>query len=447
MSLEALGSAALALVVLLPLATLIALSVVGWFGVALRERVVASVTNVSFGMAAVFGAMAVAIEWSRGTGPFVVHVGQWYSVGHYRFEVALLGDSLGLAFAVFASSLLALIAVFSRRYLHREPGFFRFYFLLTLFGFGVNLVVLSNSLAVLFFGWEFVGITSALLIAFFHERRAPVRNGLRTFVVYRICDVGLLAAVVAMEVELHGTSMVEGAHWGVLPDGGATPMGLLIGCLIVFATIGKSAQLPFGNWLPRAMEGPTPSSAIFYGAISIHLGPFLLLRSMEMLERDPGLSAVVIAIGALTALHGSFVGRVQTDIKSAIAFASMTQVGLIFVEIGAHCPRLALVHIIGHSAVRTLEILRSPNLIHDYFHLEQAVGPTRRSPPVHIEKLFPAGTRSWWYRLALDRGGLHPLLQRCFIDPFLFAASLLERADRTVTGLIERSLTKEDPGA
>jgi len=164
---------------------------------------------------------------------------------------------------------------------------------------------------------------------------------------------------------------------GSWPDGHATiseQHALFVGLLLLIAAAGKSALVPFSGWLPRAMEGPTPSSAIFYGSLSVHLGAYLLLRVSPILELSLTLRLAVIFLGLISALFGSLVARVQTDIKSALAFASLTQVGIIVVEIGCGLRYIALIHIIGHACLRTLQLLRAPSLLHDYHTLENAIG-------------------------------------------------------------------------
>src|SRR5262249_12342072 len=174
---------------------------------------------------------------------------------------------------------------------HRERGYFRFFVLLHLFAFGSLLAFAAGSFDLLAAGWEIVGITSVLLIGFFQLRPAPVENALRVFAVYRACDIGLLVGVFAMH------------HWaGTATFTSGFPLltgsqGLIVSLLLLLAASGKAAQVPFSGWLPRAMEGPTPSSAIFYGAISIHAGAYLLLRMQPTLARSAPASALVILIG------------------------------------------------------------------------------------------------------------------------------------------------------
>lgn len=204
----------------------------------------------------------------------------------------------------------------------------------------------------------------------------------------------------------------------------------MVGLLILWASMGKAAQVPFSGWLPRAMEGPTPSSAVFYGALSIHLGPYLLLRAESILQSSWLAASAVIAVGSLTALHATFVGRTQSDIKSALSYASMTQVGLIYVEIGLGFRYLAVAHIVGHAAIRTLQILRSPSLLHDHHHLEQAMGKQLPRTGGHLERLVPDSLQPWLYRVALERGGFDALLKDRIVAPLLRFICRIDRLDQ-----------------
>ncbi len=338
--------------------------------------------------------------------------GEWFRVDHYSFHWAFAADRLSLLFCLLISSLVSLIAVFSGRYLHRDPGFFRFNILLNLFGLSSLIIVCAASLEIVFFGWELIGLTSALLISFFNQRTQPLFSGLRTYVTYRFCDIGLLAAVILTHLMGHGPifSMSDHAWWLGLHVPSSESQILLLGLLIIWASIGKSALYPLGDWLPRAMEGPTPSSAIFYGAISVHLGVFLLLRSTPIIEASTICSVVIIIIGILSAFHATFVGRVQTDVKSILAYASMTQIGIIVIEIGLGLYSLAVLHIFGHVFLRTLQILRSPNILNDRQYLEQAMGVVLPRPGTHLERVVPKKYQLWLYRLALERGHMDTIL-------------------------------------
>lgn len=414
----------LALVVMLPLTAVFVVGVPAWLGGFAGERFVGTVVGAAFTGAALAVLGCVAAILAEGGTELRLDAGPWLPVSGHSIHWELLGDRLSLPVALFVAVLVGLIGAFSRRYLHREPGFVRFYFLLSLFGFGAELVVLAGNLDLLFFGWEVVGITSALLIAFFDERRSPAQHGLWAFSIYRICDVGLLTAVLLLHHAAGsvGIEVASGQPFGVLVTPTSVASASAAGLLLLWASMGKSAQVPLGGWLPRAMEGPTPSSAIFYGAISIHLGPYLLLRAAPLLEASPWVGWTVAAVGFSTAAHGSFVGRVQTDIKSVLAYASMTQVGLIVAEIGLGLRWLPLVHMLGHATVRSLEILRSPSLLHDDQHLEDAIGRQIPRAPWHLERVFPASLRPWFYRHALERGGFDSLLRDRLVGGALGAA-------------------------
>jgi NADH-quinone oxidoreductase subunit L len=173
------------------------------------------------------------------------------------------------------------------------------------------------------------------------------------------------------------------------------------------------------------MEGPTPSSAIFYGALSIHAGAYVLLRCGPLLDRAPAARAALIVIGAGTALHAALVSRVQTDLKSVLAYASMTQASLILVEIGLGWRVIPLVHVVGHAIVRSLQILRSPSALHDRHELEAALGghpgPAGQWPVTAL----PAAWQHALYRVALDRGYEEMVVSRLVIRPVL---QLLDRA-------------------
>jgi NAD(P)H-quinone oxidoreductase subunit 5 len=220
---------------------------------------------------------------------------------------------------------------------------------------------------------------------------------------------------------------------------GASPaspaQALVIGSLLLVAAAGKSGLVPFSGWLPRAMEGPTPSSAVFYGALSIHLGAFLLLRMSSLLAASSVLAGLVVAFGLVTALNAHLAASVQTDIKSALSFASLAQVGLIVAEIGlgAWAPVLwyvALAHLLGHACLRTHQFVRAPNLLQNYRHLEDALGERLQRPRVWWAQLAPEGLRGWLYRFALERGYLDSFLMAFVVAPLLRLFRALDRLDR-----------------
>jgi NADH:ubiquinone oxidoreductase subunit 5 (subunit L)/multisubunit Na+/H+ antiporter MnhA subunit len=417
------SQAILVFVVLAPgvvFAVLALLWLLGWVP---AERVVCRITSQTFSACVLALAMILWKLASTGDRAVVVMFGNWFAVGDYRFPLVLIADRLSLPFLGLTVVLSGLIGQFSATYLHRERGFLRFFLLLHLFAFGSLLAFAAGSFDLLVAGWEMVGITSVLLIAFFQQRAAPVENGLRVFAVYRACDIGLLVGVFAMH-HWAGTASFAGG----LPQ--LTGAQLVIVCLLLLlAAAGKAAQVPFSGWLPRAMEGPTPSSAIFYGAISIHAGAYLLLRVQPMLAQSRLASSLVIVIGVLTAIHGTIVGRASADAKTSLAYASLTQVGVVFVEIGLGWTWIAVAHILGHATVRTLQFLRAPSMLHDYHQMHSAMGGELSPTASRLEDLFPKRAQLWLYRWALDRGHLDTILDRWVIHPLMQISKLFARLD------------------
>ena len=363
-----------------------------------------------------------------------LNLGPLFALRSYHFEVRFLLDGPALLFLTLNYALCGLIGAFSARYLHQDPGYRRFYLLLLLFSSGVTTVAAAAGLDLLFAGWELLGLTSALLVAFFYRRVSPVANALRVYSVYRITDVGLLVALVALH---HSAGTVE---FGDIARG-TTGLGLAAFAL-VFGAMGKGAVVPFTGWLPRAMEGPTPSSAIFYGALSVHASPFLLLRVYPILESTPGALTAVVALGAITAVHASMAGRVQTDIKTSLAYASAAQVALIWIEVGLGWTTLALVHLGGHSVLRTWQLLRAPSQLHDRHHLSRALGLGLPSPVSRFETHVPLPMRTRLYQWSLERWFLDDLLDR-LAGLLLAPARWLDRIDHTLVDTVEGDMHQE----
>lgn len=373
--------------------------------------------------------MAFVVYGASIPGSLLVTYGRW-STAWGGISTEFLVDRLSLAFAALTGAIAGVVSAFSNRYLHREPGYNRYFVFLAMFVTGMMLVALAGNIAMLFVGWEFVGLSSALLVGFFHERPAPVANALRVFAVYRISDAAMLAAAVWLR-HVAGTASLSllfggdrAASAGMLT--GATPG--IIAILLIVAVAGKSALLPFSGWLPRAMEGPTPSSAVYYGSLSIHAGCFLLLRSAPLLAHTPSVRVLLGALGAATALFAALATRVQSDVKSSLAYASLTQVGIIVVEIALGWHLLAFIHMAGHACFRLLQFLSAPNVLHDLHGMENAMGD-RRSPRGSQQGLLPAGAMRALFLFVLERGFLDSVLDRLVVGPFVQIARAFTRLD------------------
>ncbi len=361
-----------------------------------------------------------ATYWLLGLGPTVVSLGAWFSWDNGAFTFDLIVDGLSVAFVTLTSGICSVVAAFSVRYLHRDPGYQRYFIQLSLFALGLSLVGLAGSVEVLLSGWELVGLSSALLIAFFHERPAPVNNALRVLAIYRTGDAAMLAAAVMLH-HWAGSGSLGGVFTGQVPNLDQA-QALVVALLFIVAVCGKSALLPFSGWLPRAMEGPTPSSAVYYGALSIHAGCFLLLRIQPLLLQSLSAQVVIGVVGAATAVYATLTARVQTDIKSALAYASLSQVGVIVLEIALGLSVLPFLHMVGHICFRVLQLLSAPNVLHDLAGVRDA----RAAAPPRIPSRL--------YLLLLERGFLDSILDRYIVAPSAKVVATLDRLDRFLSG-------------
>jgi NAD(P)H-quinone oxidoreductase subunit 5 len=383
----------------------------------------------------------------QGTRHVPIDLGDWVVIPHhYHFSVKFIFDRLSIPFAILSFVLSGTIGAFASKYMHREPGFNRFFVLYAIFVLGMEITSLAGTIETLFTGWELVGLSSALLVAFFQERPAPARNGLWVWTVYRVSDAALLLAAVAMhhlsgEGDLH--KLLGQGAWPHEHSTVSAHQALVVGLLLVVAAAGKSALVPFSGWLPRAMEGPTPSSAVFYGALSVHLGVFLLLRVSPLLERSPVLCGLIVALGLVTALFAYLAGSVQTDIKSALSFASLSQVGIIVAEVGLGFRYVALFHLLSHACLRTLQFVRAPTLLQDYHALENAIGERLPRAGPFWNRLATGPAHAWLYRLGLERGYFDTTLVDYLVVPFVRTLRWCDALEARWTDFLSGAASRE----
>lgn len=369
-----------------------------------KERVLSAIANGSIGLH-LAGLLAFTVFWvMSGTPTLDAKYLTLYQTADFEFFIDFSFDRITAVFALTGSLLLLLVSVFSRYYMHRDGGFKRFFNTLLLFALGYHFAIFSGNFETLFVGWEVLGITSFLLIAFYRDRYLPVKNGFKVLSFYRLSDVCLMLAmwmchhlwhrnITFAEMNEAGQAAAQfGEHYGA---------ALFIAAMVVVAAAVKSAQFPFSTWLPRAMEGPTSSSAIFYGSLSVHIGAFLLLRTWPFWSGEPVVVGAIIAIGLLTSLLASSTARVQPSVKSQIAYTSVAQIGLMFIEIALGFHALALAHFAGNACLRTYQLLVSPSVLnyltHEMFfhHKPQQAG----AAPSFFQKLkqavFVLSVREW----------------------------------------------------
>ena len=311
----------------------------------------------------------------NGLKPLSYKLATLYQTEHFVFAIQFYYDEVTAVFSIVGSLLFFLVATFSKYYMHRDEGFKRFFNIILLFAVGYNFIIFSGNFETLFIGWEVKGLCSFLLIAFYRGRYLPVKNAFKTISNYRISDVALILAMWMMHHLTHQnityTQLGEARDLAALTH--HTGMAVFIVCMFILASTVKSAQFPFTTWLPRAMEGPTSSSAIFYGSLSVHIGVFLLLRTHAFWQDMLWAKIVIIVIGALTGIFATLIARVQPNVKTQIAYSSAAQIGIMFIEIALGFHWLVLIHFAGNAFLRTYQLLVSPSVLnylvhHQYFH-------------------------------------------------------------------------------
>ena len=289
----------------------------------------------------------------------------------FDFFIDFFFDQVSLVFLFVGSILTLLVSVFSKYYIHREPGFKRYFNNVQLFFLGYSIVVVAGNFETLFLGWEMVGVTSFLLISFYRNRYLPVKNAMKVVSLYRLGDVFLILAMWLSHHFWHGNisflQILDFEKTAALIQNHQV-LATFIGISIVIGASIKSAMYPFSSWVARAMEGPSSSSAIFYGSLSIHLGAFLLLRTYAFWQHLFIIKIIIIALGLLTSLICNSIAKAQPTVKTQIAYASITQIGIIFIEIALGYHQLALVHFMGNAFFRTYQILVSPSVLNYLIH-------------------------------------------------------------------------------
>ena len=403
------------------------------FGGIHREQLVSRVAMTTITAYALMVAILVGTWIANGQHHLQVNGFMLYQIGEYDFPVTFFLDSMGAMFLTLVAFLGTIVFSYSRYYLHRDPGYQRFFSCLMFLVFGLSLLILSGSLDILIAGWEFVGICSFLLIGFYQGRTQPVRNAFKVLCIYRFCDIGLLLGAWLSHVVWHDADSFAGlSSIHTHAQLASTEPWILFGftCLILLAAAGKSAQFPFTFWLSRAMEGPTPSSAIFYGALSVHAGAFLLYRTHVIWSSFAYGPWMVGALGAMTAVIAAGIGRVQSNIKGQIAYASAAQVGLIFVELALGWKDVAMIHIFGNACLRCYQLLVSPSVVAYLLREQSTNAATSQISDWSIEKFVPKKLATSVYTLCLNDGYLEALVNRTIWAPMVAMGRVIQRADR-----------------
>ena len=333
----------------------------GWNRGESGERGTARIASWGIGLALAVLLIVDAQALLTGSTPGSIRLAPWIETTGYNVMISFTLDRLGLVMGTLAALLGLLTSRFSVHYLHREAGFQRFFALLSLFIAAFLLFVIAGNAVLAFIGWELMGLTSYLLIGYAVQRSEATRNATRILITNRLGDAGFMVAIFLSYTGLGGSEWTD--ILGGLSLLSSLQLGVLAGGFVLAALV-KSAQFPFAAWIGRALEGPTPSSAIFYGALMVHAGVYLLLRLEGLIRHSPFLMVVLCLLGLLTVLYGVLVGLVQTDVKSALICSTQTQVGLMFLACGLGWFEWATWHLAAHASWRAYQFLSAPTYMH-----------------------------------------------------------------------------------
>ena len=314
----------------------------------------------------------------------VVTLFSWLPVGSLHIDMALLADPLSITMALFITGIGSLIHLYAIGYMHGDPKFSKFFLYLNLFVFSMLMLVLGENLLVTFLGWEGVGACSYFLISFWHTRDSAATAGKKAFVTNRVGDWGMM---VAMFLAFSSVGTLSYAGINAAAEGGklAAVTATGIAMMLFVGACGKSAQLPLYIWLPDAMEGPTPVSALIHAATMVTSGVFLLTRMSPVLHASyPWLGDVIATVGALTALFAATIAVAQTDIKKVLAYSTVSQLGFMFLAIGSGAYVAAIFHMVTHAFFKALLFLGSGSVIHGMHHEQdmRKMGALRKLMPI-----------------------------------------------------------------
>ncbi len=351
--------------------------------------------------------------------PSHIQLISWFGSGSWQVNISFMLDHLALNVATLATALCLLNTRFSINYMHREVGFHRFFMILCLFTGGMSLIILAGNAVLTFVGWEITGISSYLLIGFALERRVAQRNAIWAFVTNRVGDAGFLAAIFA------GFAWAGTIEWPDLLDAishmDMQHSAFLLGAFLI-AALAKSAISPFTSWISRALEGPTPSSALFYGSLMVHAGIFLIIRLSPGWQQVPALMGLLVLLGSITALYGFLSGLVQSDVKSSLIFSVIGQIGLMVVECGLGLFNLAAWHLALHATWRTWQFLTAPGLMH--FVTERAPAGSRALQGSRF--LYACATQNMWLEGFVVKLIIQPV-ERFASDLRIFDSKVINR--------------------
>lgn len=354
-----------------------------------------SMTAASLSLILMLALDAMALAYGA---PGTVRLGSWLDSGDYHVTVSFGLDQLGLVMGTLVALICLLVLRFSVNYMHREAGFQRFFMILNLFAGGMLLIVLAGNAVFTFIGWELAGVSSYLLIGYMLNRDTATTNASQAFITNRIGDAAFVAGIVSSFVWLGSV------EWTDINNGNLSHLQLaLIVISFLVAAMAKSGMVPFSPWIARALEGPTPSSAVFYGSLMVHAGVYLVIR-LEPLWLTSALLPLLILVGLLTFGYGFLAGLVQTDVKSALMFSVTSQIGLMIFLCGIGLFDVAAGYLVLHAIFRAWQFLLAPSFLHN-----------TSAPPKPVTGWL--ARQNWLYTAALQRFWLDPLTRWLLVRP------------------------------
>lgn len=351
----------------------------------------------------------------------------WFQHAKVVYNLNIHLDLYTSLFLLLGTFLSGVMGRFSLNYLAYEDGYYKFFINFYLMQLALYILIMSSNFYFVLISWELLGLASVFLISFYQSSSKTVSNSLFVLGIYKFCDLFLILALLLFHHEQH--NFVLESHF--------QPVSQLFLVALVIASMGKSAIFPFSKWVPRAMEGPTTSSAIFYGALSIHAGVILLLKFRAVFVSQPALSLLLIVLGAITAIYASLKSRIQTDVKSTLAYATVVQVGLIYMELGLGLYTLVVAHTLSNALLKTYQFIRTPSNIHHFHHLEKLNYQALKPGGLHFEFLLPQPVRVWAYKAVYHNFGL-TLLWQSFLSPLAHLQGTLNQQFEKITAYFKR---------
>ena len=350
---------------LIPTLPLAGAAINGFLG---RRSSKTAVTTVALSFSGLAFALAlwIAVGFSSAAAPYGFDLAHWIRSGSFSADFAFYLDQLSLVMLLVVTGVGFLIHIYSVGYMWDDPSYYRFFTYLNLFMFFMLTLILANNYLLMFIGWEGVGLASYLLIGFWFTKDSAASAGKKAFIVNRIGDFGFLIGLFLLIQHFGSLNFTEvfSKIQPLAPETSGAGLLTAIGILLMVGACGKSAQIPLYVWLPDAMEGPTPVSALIHAATMVTAGVYMVSRSHVIFERAPIALTVVAVIGTLTALFAATIGITQTDIKKVLAYSTVSQLGYMFMACGVGAFSAGIFHLMTHAFFKGLLFLAAGSVIH-----------------------------------------------------------------------------------